>query len=365
MKLFLTLFAWLLLATAASAQNTDKLMSYKKYAGRYGGNSGICLFDDGKFLMYGYATAVFGRYELEKELLLFYPDKPELFQVFAHLNKSIGDSMRLNFKGFEKEGQTFIQFGKGNAQRVFNEDANCFSQPFVYELPGKVPGLTLSMLLEEDAYGQNKLENAWHYANSNGYNDFILVCNAPRREYEDFRGIVTGSKEGEAIRLSNYGGDAGYGKHPTTEKDEQWTEILEWKNQYDQSKAAEQNVVFANRHYKVFAEEHVAAYRYDQSSNQYIGSSDNDEYYKQNQYNDDSKLRKYTKLQPETKQNITELKSEAGKSIFFTVCGEGSERSYKYNGYIKYDEPETAPPVKTAPVKVQRPKKSNGPSNPS
>lgn len=360
MKIVLTLFTSLLLTTMVAAQNTDKLMSYKKYAGRYGSSSGICLFEDGKFLMYGYATAVFGHYELEKELLLFYPDKPELFQVFAHQNKSIGDKTRLNFKGFEKAGEAYIQFGQGPVQRVFNEDANCFDQPFVYETTDKTPNITLSVQIEENDFSNPKLENSWHYNNADGYNDFILVCNAPEREYEDFRGIVTNTANGDALKLSNYGGDDGYRKHPLA-TDEQWAEILQWKQEYDNSKNTPQNVAFANEHYKVFPETHAAAYQYDESSNQYIdkANTENDEYYKQNQYSDDRKLRKYVKLLPTTKQNMAQLKSETDKSIFFTVCGEGSEHSYKYNGFIQYDDPNQSPPVKTKPVKIQPTKKGN------
>ena len=26
------------------------------------------------------------------------------------------------------------------------------------------------------------------------------------------------------------------------------------------------------------------------------------------------------------------------KSLFFTTCGEGSEKSYKYNGFIEYED---------------------------
>ncbi|MEN5234041.1 hypothetical protein [Sphingobacterium faecium] len=37
----------------------------KEVSGRYGSNEGICLFDDDRFLLYGYATAVFGFYKFK------------------------------------------------------------------------------------------------------------------------------------------------------------------------------------------------------------------------------------------------------------------------------------------------------------
>ena len=44
------------------AQKTTTDKRYKEVEGRYGGNDGICLFDDGKYMLYGYATAIFGTY---------------------------------------------------------------------------------------------------------------------------------------------------------------------------------------------------------------------------------------------------------------------------------------------------------------
>ncbi|WGQ10087.1 hypothetical protein QG516_00265 [Pedobacter gandavensis] len=150
--------------------------------------------------------------------------------------------------------------------------------------------------------------------------------------------MISSSKNAEVIKLSNYGGTEGFQKNGPEEK-KQWQEILEWKNQYDQSKGLNKNAVYANKHYHTYPEIDMAKYSYNAKSNQYSDQSDqeNDAYYKQNQYNDARYLRKYLKLQPSSKDEFTEG-TLANKSIFFSICGAGAEQSYHYNGFEKYGE---------------------------
>lgn len=345
----------LILTKTAFTQNTNQNM-YKKYAGKYGGNSGICLFDDGKFLMFGYATAVFGSYKIEKNRLLFSPDKFELFQLFANYNKNLGNSTRINFKGFEREGGTFIQFDNEKAQKVFNDGANCFDFPFVYKRTKKTTGIALFSIMENLPWYNGKINNAWHFNIENDYNDFILVYNAPKRQYEDFIGMIVSNPKGKILKLSNYGGDKGYLKpNEDNDDDARMQEMVKWKDQYYQSKDVDENMVFANKHYNIFPKPDSLNYQFDAASNQYINipNRDNDSYYRHNQYQDDRYLRKYIKLQAKKSENTEQLKNNlAPKSIFFTVCGEGSEKSYHYKGFTKYDEGEKPMLEKTKPLKV-------------
>ncbi|MCX2454191.1 preprotein translocase subunit SecD [Pedobacter sp. PLR] len=353
MKSLITLLVSLLLLNSASAQHQTKDVRYKKYAGHYGNTSGISLFEDGTYLLYGYATGVFGTYKFEKDYLLFYPDQQELFEVFAHQNPALRDSTRINFLGFERGGKTFAKFDQDSLRKVFNDDVNCLNAPFVYQKAGQTKNIILSRLPEEAAKPNVAIESSRHYHNASGYNDFILVHNAPKREYEDFSAMIIPAKTGDVIKLSNYGGDEGY---PKQNKEEQarWKEILEWKSQYDQSKGVKKNEVYANKHYNTFPEPDSSKYHYDSRSNQYTDSSDqeNSAYYKQNQYNDPRYLRKYIKLQPETKLKFSES-NLANKSIFFSVCGEGSEHSYHYKGFEKYEEENPQMPQNIEPVKIK------------
>nr|WP_199158586.1 preprotein translocase subunit SecD [Pedobacter sp. ASV2] len=360
MKQFVIFLMLLILTRIVVAQNINQDM-YKKYAGKYGGNSGVCLFDDGKFLLFGYATAVFGSYKIEKDKLLFYPDKFELFNVFANSNKSLSNGVRINFKGFERDGGTFIQFDHEKAQKVFNDGANCFNSPFVYERTKKALGITLFAIMEKLPWYNGKTKNVWHFNFESEYNDFILVYNAPKRENEDFIGMIVTNPKGEILKLSNYGGDTGYLKNAGRDDNAQMQEMMEWKNQYYQSKDVNQNVIFANKHYNIFPEPDSLNYKFDVALNEYVNvpNRDNDSYYQQNQYNDDRYLRKYVKLQPKILENTELLKNNLiPKSIFFSVCGEGLEKSYHYNGFKKNEEEEKPTPVKVKPVKVP-PGKSN------
>lgn len=353
MKSLIALLFCMIILNNASAQHQTKDPRYKKYAGRYGNNSGLCLFEDGTFLMYGYATGVFGSYHFEKDYLLFFPDKQELFEVFAHQNPTLKDSTRINFIGFERNNKTFAQFDQDSIRQVFNDDANCFDAPFVYQKAGRFKDLILSNLSEESSRPDVEHKSSWHYRNESGYNDFILIHNAPKREYENFSARISPGTTAEVIKLSNYGGDKGYHKQSSEEK-KQWQELLEWKNQYDQSKEVNKNSVYANKHYHTYPELDAAKYRYDSKSNQYKDASDldNDAYYKQNQYNDPRYLRKYIKLQPAAKDKFINS-HVAKKTIFFTVCGEGAEHSYHYKGFEKRLEEDTKTLQIIEPIEIK------------
>lgn len=331
---------------------------YKEISGRYGGNDGLCLFDDGTFMLYGYATAVFGSYVFEKDYLSFYPDTLPLFEVYAGKNNSIGDSTRLNFAGFERGGATFVSFGNAGPQPVFNDDANCFDEPFVYRMPGQQASLTLYYIPDQEDE-QQKASQARLY-NCAGYNDFILVYNKLHRERENFR-CVFFRKPGEPlrIRLSSYGGDEGYRKQEQDEEEQkQWAELLAMKDAYYGTKARAEQGIFANKHYNLFWPD-TAAYRFDKTINQYISrlAAENEDYFKDNPYKDDRYLLRYNSLPAVISTGIALPGDIKTTPVFFTVCGDGAEKSYHYDGYEKQepdntgDEPRPVTIQPAAPVK--------------
>lgn len=341
--------AALIFSSSAQGQNPGKDPRYKQYAGQYGSSDGICLFEDGIFMLYGYATIVFGNYTFEKDLLRFTPDKQELFAVFAHKNPTIGDSTRIDFAGFER-GETFVQFNKEKISRVFNEDANCFDGPFVYQRPGKLTDITLSQTPDRYVEEGKKSENSWLFKNDKGYNDFIFVYNRPAREYQDFVGKMKPGQDG-VLALSNYGGDKGFTRrHKSGEGD--WGEILQMKAEYYQSKVQTAEFLYANKHYKVFTPE-LEGYTFDQKTEQFVSklAAENEGYFKHNQYKDDRYLRAYSPLVAATKEHKENPADKNTPFVFFSVCGEGSEKSYHYNGIIREDDQEDNGPIQTtAPV---------------
>ncbi|TWF32556.1 hypothetical protein FHW36_11583 [Chitinophaga polysaccharea] len=365
MKRSILLYTILILSMTVCAQNNSKDTRYKRYTGKYGGNSGICLFEDGQFLMYGYATMVFGTYRFEKDYLLFTPDKPDIFEVYAHRHPNYGDSVRINFVGFQ-QGKTFLQFDNDIAHPVFNENANCFDPPYVYEAARGPRAFTLAAILPEARWNREDAGISWTYQVNKDFNDFILVHNEPKRQYENFSGMVRKNEDGETLQLSNYGGKEGYQKNEPADNDE-WQRVLTMKQEYEASKQGNADTGYANRHYHAFPEVDLANYTFDPASNQYISkqAADNEQYFRSNQYNDDRYLRKYVKIQPVTKRdNEFDAGKAATGSIFYTACG--SEKSYHYNGYVKYDDvaADVAPIVTTAPapmIATDNPRKVDAP----
>ncbi|WP_293915580.1 MULTISPECIES: preprotein translocase subunit SecD [unclassified Sphingobacterium] len=352
MKKQIIILLMVLSASYLSAQNPND-NRYKKYEGRYGGNEGICLFDDGHFLLYGYATAVFGTYRFEKDHLLFYPDKPELFEVFAYENRSLADSVSINFTGFE-DGTTFAQFDKGGIQRVFNQDANCFDAPFVYKRAHRFQQLSLSQGGGEQ---EGEIENSnvsWLYTIAPEYNDFIVIYNKPKSVYQDFAALVY-NKDGELwLKGDGYQDSDGFPRKYDVKDDKEWPAIVDWKDQYFKKKDLE-DAIFANRHYNSFPYPDDQAYDYDAKTNQYISKDylENEEYYKQNEYNDDRFLRKYNKLQSGYQERFDYGQANmASGSMFYTTCEE-PDKSYKYNGLKKIDSAsDEAIPTTTVPAPI-------------
>lgn len=331
----------------------------QKYTGRYGSTSGIALFADGTYLLYGYATAIFGSYRIEKDRLLFTADYQDLFEVFGSRNPGIGDSTRINFIGFDKGNRTFIRFDGYDFRPVFNDNANCFGSPFVHQESGVMTKFMLAATPSELNQGNARGNTAWNYENSKTYNDFIFVYNRADRASEDFVAIIENTEKGDVIKLSNYGGDNGYLKVSDKDEQDRWKEMLEWKNQYIEEKKLVLNEVFANQHYRIFPMPEASNYNFDSKLNLHIAVNTDElaRDYKRDQYNDPRFLRKYERITSISKKEFKPKPSEqTNKSIFFTVCGEGSENSYRYKGYIEYEDPDRSAPVIVKPVEIKKQK---------
>lgn len=319
-------------------QNSDN--RYKEFAGRYGGNDGICLFDDGKYMLYGYATAIFGTYLFEKDQINFYPDKQELFMIFGSQDPELKTSARLNFSGFGRD-ETFVQFDEEKPQMVFNEDANCFRSPYVYETENKPSQITLS------AHSSESLQQMI-FKIPKEYNDLAIVHNKPSEFEQNFTGMVKSENKSKVLAISIY--DRGFKKNDKDESNNNWREILAMKREYYKAKESNRNGIFFNKHYHNFPAPDSSAYTFDKTNNLFVSkdAADNEAYFRNDQYNDDRYLRKYVQVEGKTNvQNIFIKTNMSTKSLFFTTCDEGSEKSYQYNGFIEYED-------KNEPEKLQQ-----------
>ncbi len=312
---------------------------YKQVTGRYGANEGICLFEDSTFLLYGYATAVFGHYRFDQDHLLFYPDKPELFEVFGTHNKSIDKGIKINFVNFEGNGRTFFQSGKDSIRQVFNTGANCFDAPFVIE-EDKVPKVFL-LAAEERDHEPPLAANAYRYENAGLYNDFMIVYSPAKRIYEPFSASFYKEEGLVLLRLSNYATEKGYYKNEADEDErKQWQEVLGMKEQYKAEREMVKDGVFANQHYNTFWPE-MGTYDFDPTQNLYVSrtAAENEAYFKQNQYSDDRYLHRFMPILPSTKTKMATATFALAKgSIFYTVCEGSAENNYHYKALDK--EPE-------------------------
>lgn len=291
----------------------------KTSSGKYGGSSGICLFEDGRFMLYGYATIVFGSYVFEKDHLLFHPDHLDTFQLFGSLNPALGDSVQMNFVGFE-QGETLIQLNKDSIHRVFNADANCFDFPYIYRNAFAVTSLDL--LAKKDQIKEAGTFQKFAYQHDGKCNDFLLIYNKPQRAREDFSGNL--HKEGAhgVIKLSNYGGEKGFLRNNAHDDQDNWNEILNLKKAYEASAGTQQKELFCNARYQTFDPD-LQDYTFDTKTNQYISkvAKENEGYFADNPYQDNRYLRKYIKqvlvARPDTAFDTGQV---AVSSLFFARC---------------------------------------------
>lgn len=352
-KLLISIFLFFGLAGAGAQQ--PLLISgkdpYKQVVGRYGANEGICLFEDSTFLLYGYATAIFGYYRFEAERLLFYPHKPERFEVYGTHNKSIGKDVKINFVNFEGNGRTFFQPGADSVRQVFNDEANCFDAPFVVQ-ESKIPAaFTLSAEVPDHELSPG--DNAYYYENTGLYNDFMIVYYPSKRIYEPFSAAFYKEEGQVLLRLFNFVTEKGYYKNEADEdENKQWTEVLEMKVQYDAGREMIKEGTFANEHYNTFWP-HLQAYDFDQALNLYVSkdAAANEAYFKDNPYNDDRYLRRFVPLLPKTKSKLnTSGIPLTNTSIFYTVCDAEAENTYHYKALdTGYENKDTIPKTIAAP----------------
>lgn len=321
------------LVTVTGIAQYDNNLTHKKYEGCYGSSSGgLCLFEDGTFLLYGYATAVFGTYEPTGNLLQFHPKRPPVFEVYAQKNPTIRDSIRMNFNGFE-EGNTFIMLDQEKPHSVFNANANCFSAPFVYQKAGTHSAFTLFLNGEDNELESGEHKQSWKYVFDPVYNDFILVYNKSLRYYKPFTAYCNQTKEDVAeMKLSDYITGKSLSRYKKAGSDAEWDELVNWKNLYF-NQADREKEIYANIHYNTFTKPEDMDYILDQETNQYLSKhyKEDTEDFDSDAYNDRRVLRKYSKIQPkETLQQKVLIPVSDLPPLFYTTCEE-PEISYQYS----------------------------------
>ncbi|MCL7987077.1 hypothetical protein M8998_03875 [Sphingobacterium sp. lm-10] len=321
----------------------------KEISGQYGHLEGVSLFEDGTFMLYGYATLVFGTYQKDADHLKFTTEKLDTVQVFGHHNPNLTGKSTMVFSGFERGGN-FVQFDREMPQRVFNENANCFDSPFIFNAP-MIPSDGKIIIVSG---WEGEETHAWSFNNDQQLNEFVFVHNQPKRAYQDFLGGFYHDKDGNlCIQLSNYGGEKGYTRRYAGTENDQWNDILDMKRQYAGTDDFDAKY-FVNVSYATFSEVDLSQYTFDESGNEYIkiDSEENNDYYDQNPYNDDRVLRKLERLSLRVATDVV-LSTDKIKpgSIFYTTCEE-PEKSYKSPNHVQQEEVESETLITIPPVPI-------------
>ncbi len=309
---------------------------YKSNAGLYGsGMGGLTLFEDGRYILTGYATFLPGNYYYMNDELWLFPDVRSHFVLYATYNPQLVDSVRVVFGQFS-EGKTYLQFNNEPAQRVFNDDANCFSGPFVYQTKKSLASLTFY----DVAHKHEDLSTSFAYTYSfkNKENDFMVMYVSPAAIKSILLAHINAKEKKILFYTPLFGSSDGLDK--ATESEENMQELLNMKKAYE--KAAEEKYVYANRHSRQLEEELHSGYRFDDKNNRYVFKDNlNNNYYKQNPYNDMRIIRKYV-LQRPIRKSVREPKAINNKgTVFYTSC-HGVKKSYEYTEIKTEKDKETS-----------------------
>ncbi|MFV0607493.1 MAG: hypothetical protein ACK5NK_16820 [Niabella sp.] len=296
--------------------NAQQKIDIEKIEGQYGpATSGICLFKDGMFIIYGYATIIPGNYTINKNVLNFKPYKPGTFNMYGYYNPELKDSLRVNFRNFEN-GNNYVTFNTDSTRPVFNKSANCFTSPYLHTQKGKLQTIALFTRSITDSYSQNINED-WYFNIEKPYNDLIVIYNQPLYEIDSLIGTVTIEKGKTMLKLfSSYDEDI-LEKQNIANIGDNWKDVLDLKETIMQQRK-DSNYLFANNDYKTFPSPKLENYQYDSLKNEYIKIADTEFI---NEYYDDRKLKKYIRLMPQQISNGKALQP-ATKPLFYRVCND-------------------------------------------
>ncbi|WP_136666744.1 hypothetical protein [Flavobacterium sp. H122] len=302
-------------------QNENKI---PKGSYSQGSTSGIYIFEDNTFALYGYATLVFGEYKIQNNSIDFIPFKPEQpFTILGRENKSVKKGIKLTFESsFIEYDSIFVKFDKKNPINLLESNIEKGKPYYITNLDYK-PSL-ITLIQNKENSENNNDSNTYSFNINPNYNDFLLFYNVSKRESEPFSGKIM-SKNKQTVLVCDWGNF----KKENKEEAEMLTFLNQYKKEYQKSKT-QNEFHFNDRLKKATGYNHLSErenifsidnYILDASSNKYIRK---DIYKKQKKYlnekvtdyHDESIILKYDKINPSLK-NFTDLnKITKGKNEF-------------------------------------------------
>lgn len=302
-------------------QVTFWAQSYPRVFGN--SNEGIMLINDSTYFLYGYATLELGKYVINERQIQFEPFNSQArFNVYATVNTKIPSGARFNFIHFEKR-PTFLCITNDTVARVFNEDFNCSSGPYMYYTKGPIEWV----LVGDKDFQQDYIQ--YYFAeNAVTYNDFILIYHPKTRYNQPFLGLLEDNNS--KLKIEFYDGSKMTFAHEdlsTSEYDADFDKSIQLLlEQYSSG------VRFANDHGSIYERTVWDNYTFNKTFNIYVAndynSTYNEGYYYASDYNDYTVLRKYEQLVM-TEQLAAPEFELSPQSIIYSSC-EGDELNYEY-----------------------------------
>ena len=292
---------------------------------------GIALFKDSSFLIFGYATLVYGNYHKKGDIYHFITQKFPLFEVYGHYNPQLKDTCRMMFNNFEDDF-ILVQFNNEPVRRVFNKEPNCFTFPYVYDHNNIPEKIKLTHVPGVEYWNTDSNTKEWTYLNKNKYNEFVLGFTKGRREGMDFPGKITLKNGVEMLTLDPWA-DEPLKNISASVDEENWKDLFETKEEIDKQKTQSRDTLFFNKHYSLFEDRIHYQVKLDSLNNEWypVGVPEqSEEWYQQEPFKDFRRVRLFEKMIP-AKTAATQSKYNGDYAeIFFTECGNGE--SYEYEG---------------------------------
>ncbi|UOB18895.1 hypothetical protein [Abyssalbus ytuae] len=276
------------------------------------GGSSLIIMEQGT-----YAIAYFGGIQVGKWKFLkdgrieFAPFSKPIFELYGRTNRELKKSAMVSFENFEN-GDVYAGFHQKDEpwiklNRVFNEDANCFAYPYVYNLK-RVPEQLIFMF---KIYYPDKNE-VRVFNNNAGYNDFIVINNS-HTYLHSLKTMTAVFNEG-MLTFED-------GKTTVKRDLDENSEDMLFLKQYISQVFNDVQKIYVNKSYNLFEGNLPAYYEYDKKNNIFIDTQAIPKANKGGEssmkYDDFSKIYEYKKLKEKVSTDNFETNNS---SLFIETC---------------------------------------------
>ncbi|MCB0485266.1 MAG: hypothetical protein KDC47_03620 [Flavobacteriaceae bacterium] len=168
--------------------DTSKIVGiYYFPSGNPEGGSSLIVLPDHTFVQTYFGGMIHGTWKVEANNISFKPYvESDPFVVYVRKTDTLTNT-KISFEGFENGMPSYVNFKLNKVvstkmKRVFNEDANCFSYPYEYEVKGIIEEIHLAVPL---GHWHNNQFNKVTFA-VDDYNDIVIINNPVKSDVTQF-----------------------------------------------------------------------------------------------------------------------------------------------------------------------------------